>query len=297
MTTAVAVSFVVDAHPKFRLQGLNLIATLLGTGSVPAGCIFAHLVGDHPPAFLDALAAAGVRVVPARPYGAALSPYCNKLVQLRSKALGQAAWVALLDADVALAADLSAVLPGPGVRGKTVDTAAPPLPLLLALLKRAGLPRDAATTPTDFGRGDTLVGNLNGGVCLFGRAALDRVGPYWLKWTHFTLGQADLLGAYAKHADQVGLALALIELKLSPTRLGLDMNYPTHLKKTSYRPEHDIAPAVIHYHDRLDADGLLAPLGLPRVDAAVAGVNAMLRRFHAEFLPRELLEAWRRTRA
>jgi hypothetical protein len=300
VTASLAVSFVVDAQPKFRLQAFNLLATLLGSATVPAGAVHVHLVGDHPTDFVRFLAGLGVAVVPAKPYGAAASPYCNKLVQLRSKALAGAGHVALLDADVAVTGDLSRELPGPGARGKIVDTAAPPLPLLLSLLRAAGLPRDAATAPAGFGPGQTLAANLNGGVTLFDRDTLAAVGPRWLKWTHFSLENARLLGPYAKHADQVGLALALIDLGLPPGHLADRLNFPTHLRPASYRPEHDQDAAILHYHHRLDDDGCLAPLGLPRVDAALARTNALIREFqssHGQAAGLDgLLAAWRRSR-
>jgi hypothetical protein len=293
----VAVSFVVDNHPKFRIQAITLVASLLGSGSLAAESIHVHLVNDQPQSFRDFLTRLGVVQVAAKPYGDPASPYCNKLVQLRSKALTGAAHVVLLDADVVLTTDLSAVLPGPGLRGKIVDTAAPPLPLLRALLRQAGLPRNPATLAAGFGPGQTLAANLNGGVCLFDRPTLDAVGPRWLKWTHFTLERARLLGPYAKHADQVGLALALIELALPPTHLGPEMNFPTHLRPLSYRPEHDVDAAIVHYHNRLDDDGLLGTIGLPRVDAAVARANALLRDFGVRHRQDpgliEALAAWR----
>jgi hypothetical protein len=39
---------------------------------------------------------------------------------------------------------------------------------------------------------------------------------------------------------------------------------------------HDTVPAVIHYHANLDRAGLLRPIGLRRLDAAVAEVNALI---------------------
>lgn len=300
VTASLAISFVVDDQPKFRLQAFNLLATLLGSATVPAEAVHVHLVGEHPPEFIRFLAGLGVAAVPTKPYGAAASPYCNKLTQLRSKALAAADHVALLDADVAVTTDLSRELPGPGARGKIVDTAAPPLPLLRALLRAAGLPRDAATAPAGFGPGQTLAANLNGGVTLLDRETLAAVGPRWLKWTHFTLENARLLGPYAKHADQVGLALALIDLGLPPGHLSDRLNFPTHLRPASYRPQHDLDAAILHYHHRLDDDGLLAPLRLPRVDAAMARANALIREFqasHGRVAGLDgLLAAWRRSR-
>ena len=301
VNAALAVSFVVDDQPKFRLQAFNLLATLLGSATVPAGAVHVHLVGEHPPDFVRFLAELGVVAIPTKPYGAAASPYCNKLTQLRSKALTAADHVALLDADVAVATDLSRELAGPGVRGKIVDTAAPPLPLFRALLRAAGLPRDAATAPAGFGPGETLAANLNGGVTLLDRQSLAAVGPRWLKWTHFSLENARLLGPYAKHADQIGLALALIDLGLPPGHLPDQLNFPTHLRPASYRPEHDQDAALLHYHHRLDDDGLLAPLGLPRVDAAMARANALIRDFQARHGQAAALDsvlgAWRQSRA
>ncbi len=300
MTASLAVSFVVDDQPKFRLQAFNLLATLLGSATVPAQAVHVHLVGGHPQAFLRFLAGLGVVAIPTKPYGAAASPYCNKLTQLRSKALAGADHVALLDADVAVTTDISRELPGPGARGKIVDTAAPPLPLLRALLRTAGLPRDPATAPAGFGPGETLAANFNGGVTLFDRQTLAAVGPRWLKWTHFTLENARLLGPYAKHADQVGLALALIDLGLPPGHLPDRLNFPTHLRPASYRSEHDQDAAILHYHHRLDDDGLLAPLGLPRLDAAMARANALIREFqarHGQAVGLDgLLAGWRQSR-
>jgi hypothetical protein len=299
-TPCLAVSFVVDNQPKFRLQAVNLLATLLGSGTATAQAVHAHLVGEHPQAFVRFLISLGVAVIPSKAYGAAASPFCNKLVQLRSKALAGADHVALLDADVAVTTDLSRELPGTGVRGKIVDTAAPPLPLFRALLRAAGLPRDAATAPAGFGPGETLAANFNGGVTLFDRQSLAAVGPSWLKWTHFSLENARLLGPYAKHADQIGLALALIDLGLPPGHLAVRLNFPTHLRPASYRPEHDQDAALLHYHHRLDDDGCLAPLGLPRVDAAAARANALIRAFrsrHGQDADLDgLLAAWRRSR-
>lgn len=301
VNASLAVSFVVDDQPKFRLQAFNLLATLLGSATVSAEAVHVHLVGDHPPNYVHFLAGLGVVVIPTKPYGAAASPYCNKLTQLRSKALAAADHVALLDADVAVTTNLSRELPGPGVRGKIVDTAAPPLPTFRALLRTAGLPRNAATAPAGFGPGETLAANLNGGVTLLDRQTLAAVGPRWLKWTHFTLENARLLGPYAKHADQVGLALALIDLGLPPGRLPDRLNFPTHLRPASYRPEHDQDAALLHYHHRLDDDGLLTPLGLPRVDDAMARANALIRDFQtcrgqAADLD-GLLAAWRQSRS
>ncbi len=292
----VLVSCLVDAQPKFRLQSLNWIASLLATGTAGPEAICVHLVNDHPGVFHDVLARIGVTVVETAPLGTAASPYCNKLAQLKSRRLREAGHVALFDADVVVARDLSAALAGPGVRAKTADTAVPLLAQLTTLARRAGLPLPLETTPTDFGHGDTARGYCNGGLYLFDGPTFRRLGPYWIKWAGWALARERLLGPSVKHADQVAFLLALLETGQPATLLPLAMNFPTHLKKTTYAPAHDLPPAVIHYHDRLDADGLLIPPGLPRVDAVIATVNARLRAFHKAFVPPLVTRQFRDTR-
>lgn len=291
-----AVSFLVDAAPKFRLQGFTCLGSLLATGTARPGQIVVHLVNDHPDWYRDALARTGVTVCDAAPAGTAASPYCNKLVQMKSRPLQQAATVVLLDADVVVTRNLSAVLPGVGVRAKTADTAVPGLPVLTTLARRAGLLRaPLETVPTDFGHGDTARGYCNGGVYLFDATSFRRLGPYWLKWTGWTLGQETLLGPAIKHADQIGFLLALLDTGLPLHLLPLAMNYPSHLKDTTYAPAHDLTPDIIHYHDRLDADGLLLPRAMPQVSGAIARINALLRAFHETFSPPQLFRQFRDT--
>jgi len=297
MPSSLVVSCLIDAQPRFRLQGVNWIGSLLASGTAAPQALCVHLVNDHPGWYRDLLARLGVTVIEAAPLGTAASPYCNKLAQLKSRPVRDAAHAALLDADVVVTRNLSATFRGAGVRAKTTDTAIPPLALLGRLLRRAGFREPPEAAPTDFGHGDTARGNCNGGVYLCDKAGLDRLAPYWIKWAGWVLGQQGLLGPAVKHADQIGFLLALLETATPVTLLPLSLNFPTHLKKTTYAPVHDIAPDILHYHDRLDDDGLLLPLGLPRIDAAITRVNAALRAFHESLPTRELLRQFRDARS
>lgn len=290
-----AVSFVVDNQPKFRLQSLNCIGSLLATNTVAATDIYAHLVNEHPDFYVKALTEIGVNVIFSTPFGSTASPYCNKLVQLKSKRLFDAAVVTLLDTDVVVTRNLSEIFAPSGLNAKPVDTASPPLPFFKALLRKANIRAEPVLALTEFGHGETIVGNCNGGVYVCDSAALKAIDPYWLQWAHWTLHQGNILQTYLKHADQISFLLALLDRNTQASPLELAYNFPTHLKPTTYRPRHDISPAILHYHDKLDANGLLTPMGLGRVDAVIAGVNALLRDFHREFLPDAILAAYRDT--
>jgi hypothetical protein len=77
------------------------------------------------------------------------------------------------------------------------------------------------------------------------------------------------------HADQLGFGLAMWELGEHVTPLPPAKNFPIHLPLESYDAESG-APAVLHYHDRVGPDGMLLPLGIPRVDERIELVNGVL---------------------
>lgn len=276
---SLVVSCVVDGKPPFYRQCIHWIATLLFSGTVTAEEILVHVVGDLPPAFLELLAVLGVRTVKIRSFASDDSPYCNKLMQLKSKALRAYERIVLMDTDMAVVDDLREAVGGHGLAAKVVDTSSPPLPVLQSVVRQARLAGEPATVPSDFGIGATLRGNCNGGLYVLSRDVLGELGPLWLKWAYWLLDHKRLLGAYVKHTDQIGFCLALLELGRAPELLDLSMNYPTHLKPTTYAGRHDVAPRVLHYHGHVTPAGLLRPIGLPKVDAAIARANATIAQF------------------
>ena len=57
--------------------------------------------------------------------------------------------------------------------------------------------------------------------------------------------------------------------------LPLALNFPTNLPVPGLA-DHDVDPAVIHYHGNLDSAGRLNPIGLPKVDSAIAATNSLM---------------------
>jgi hypothetical protein len=66
--------------------------------------------------------------------------------------------------------------------------------------------------------------------------------------------------------EEMGIAVDLLPLAL---------NFPTNLPVRGLA-NHDVDPAVIHYHGNLDSAGRLNPIGLPKVDAAIVATNALM---------------------
>jgi len=274
-------SCVVDAKPHYYRQCLHWLATLLASGSATPDMLCVHTLGGIPAAFEALLGRLGVRRIPIAAFPSPDSPYCNKLMQLKSRALAEYDTIVLLDTDMAFAADIRPILRETRLAAKIVDTSSPPLTLLDRLLRASGLSRKPTCIPSDFGRGETYAGNCNGGLYAFSREALRELAPYWLKWAYWTLEQKRLLGDYIKHTDQIGFCFALLETGMSVEQLDITMNFPTHLKPATYAGRQFEKPSVLHYHGNTDPSGLLRPIGLPAVDAAIATVNAAIEDFDA----------------
>ena len=105
------------------------------------------------------------------------------------------------------------------------------------------------------------------------RAFLARLAPIWLRWARWCVEHKALFDVFAMHIDQVSLALAAKEMEINIEPLHRLYNMPTHFK---VRPDADVDAKVLHYHWQLDSQLLLRPVGLPRVDTAIARVNQCL---------------------
>jgi len=169
---------------------------------------------------------------------------------------------------------------------KTVDTSSPPIDILLQLLKRSKINREPKIVSSDFGVGGTFLGNCNGGVYVIPREKLRKLAPIWLKWAYWMLDQKKILGNYIKHTDQISFCFALLELNMDIELLNLEMNFPTHLKSTTYCDLHGISPKILHYHANASSFGLLQPIGRETVDSAIAKANASIKSFQSRLPPR-----------
>ena len=279
-------SCVMDAKPKYIAQTRVLVETLLGFAGCDASDIVVHAVGGadaETQAFLDRR---GVRVVPVNEFDPRHA-YANKLAQLSSAALQEADYVVLCDTDLAFCGDISDAVGDGAIRAKPVDYANFTVEDWQRIVSAANLPMPPLTVSTH-DRQPTLVNYCNTGMLIVERTLLSRLAAAWPRWNTFLLDNPELLGRFARHdagngrvihhplTDQVSLALALTEMGISIDPLRAEYNMPTHVQQD----QHDVhaTPRVLHYHDRIDAEGCLTATGVTAIDAKIADVNALLRR-------------------
>jgi hypothetical protein len=178
----------------------------------------------------------------------------------------------LLDCDIAFAAPLDlAVVCRNGLCGRIVGYPNPPMDVWAEILLACGL-TSAATVRTAFDpAGLTPCENLNGGVLSFPTALLMRLMPRWNAWADWVVAHSGLLGSFAYYTDQISLALALMEMRLSPCPLPLEYNLAWGAPESLLS---DLAEVVLlHYHDSA-AGGRLLYTGRS-LDAVIRRINTL----------------------
>jgi len=282
------------SDPKFRMQLLNLIATLLGTGTAQADEVVVHLVRHHDTRFIDCLRELGVKVAFAEPYGDPRALGCNRIAQLDTPELQEADFVVMLDTDLAFTRNVRKVFAVPGISAKPVDLPNPPLDTLNSLLRESGINCEPAIVKCTFDSAETFSTNCNGGVLVFDRVHFRQISAGWKKWAAWVLRQEAIVGWYVRHAVQISLCLAMLEEGIEVTHLDVGINFATHLDPACYLPEHNIAPVIIHYHWKMDSQGLIERIGLSEVDRAVGTANSIIQDFRSKVPNGSVLEEFRR---
>jgi 2-polyprenyl-3-methyl-5-hydroxy-6-metoxy-1,4-benzoquinol methylase len=272
----IAISCVIDDSPTFLMQGWNWLCSLHHLGASERADIYIHYLAQIDPARLRTFESLGARLVPVEPYGEGVARYCNKVRQLGSAALRGYDHVILSDADVVFASCPTQYARGSAIRAKQVDMANPPEDIWRALLDEAGIGDRVSEVPLELQPGlQTFSTNFNGGFYVIPALAWEELRTGWDRWARFCLDRAELLGAFAHHADQLGFGLAILAAGLESEPLGLEANFPLHLRGVHA----GLAPrplASIHFHHELDGHGLLVPGAVPWIADQVRAVNASL---------------------
>jgi hypothetical protein len=273
---AVYYSCVVDSDPKFVYQLWIWITTLAAQG-VRSSDLFVHIVRrEGAQTALEAyLQSRGIAYRYIEPFGD--GRFCNKLEQLCTPALLEREFAVLSDLDQAFLTDLRPWIGRGTICAKEVDYANPRVEALEALYRHAGFTRFPDRKRCTFDADETFVTNCNGGIYIFRTAVFERLLPRWRHWVHWVLRQHDILGEKILHVSQISLSLALWELGEPVVPLPRIANFPTHVPPELYDRHSDV-PLVLHYHDRIEPDGRLSPVGVPIVDRSIDEVNALLAR-------------------
>ena len=275
------------------MQTLNLISTLIASGSARPSEIVVHIAGDRNDGFVAALRKLEVALQRVDRFGDGDAAYCNKLQQIPALQLRGCDIVVLCDTDVAFAADIRPWLLPDAVRARVVDLPNPPLENLERLYRRTGITALPKLVPTAFAPAMTFETNCNGGLYVIPARWLDSLGAAWRRWSQEALSDREILGPFRKHADQIGFCLAMLALGLPFKPLPASLNFPTHLPSEVLVPRDDVDPLILHYHWRTDPSGFLLPCGAPRVDAVISRINDTLREFRQRHFVSEVFWDYR----
>ena len=273
-------SMVLDDVPAHPYQVENLLLTLQACGAAPREALVVQCTERVDASVKDKLAGSGYTVVVIEPY--LDGKYCNKIVQLdhfASLEKDGLEGVFLFDSDTVVLSPLD-VPDRERIWGKIVDHRNPPLSTLKSVFSAAGLalPR---IVPCDWDAGDTIDTNFNGGLIYIPMRVLGDLRTAWRRWAELLFDHAELFPepSQGDHVDQVSFAMALASEGFSYGHLPANWNYPCHEERpTPLSFDRSQQIRVIHYHQCLDAFGLIAPsVSNDAVCEAAAGrVNAVI---------------------
>ncbi|WNH11619.1 hypothetical protein [Thalassobellus suaedae] len=268
MHKRIAFSCVLDYSPLMATQAYIWLVNLISIGVKPE-TIFIHIVGNVPQEFLEYLNTKQVNIIKKTSFDAR-NKYCNKLVQLKTfEQLDGYDYVFLMDCDTAVVS-LDGLVFKKDVYAKVVDFPNPPLNILERIFSEHNYSVNQAVTTFPLKEEQlTDWNNCNGGLYIISKTFLKTLKPAWERYALWCIEHADLFGEkYDKHADQVGFTLAMASLGKKTTHLGVEWNYPIHVKTNL-----NVSPKIIHFHVAIDTQIKLKKIGLYNVDNVIDIVN------------------------
>ncbi|MBI2955195.1 MAG: hypothetical protein HYY30_12830 [Chloroflexi bacterium] len=273
---SVVYSCIVDRHPRFAYSAVLWAASLISYAGQEPGGILVQLVEGCDPSYRRAIESLGVRTEYVKAFDSR-HPLANRLRLLESEALRVPDYVVLCDCDLAFCSSIAPWVAGDTVRAKIVDCANLSLEHWRRLFAAAGFAPPSTTTTGTVDRCVTLPDYCNGGLMILPRALVPRLADVWPKWDRWLLDRPELVHPFEFHTYQVAFTLSCRELGLTIDHLPSELNCPTHLSPSAVDESLEAPPLVLHYHSRLDTDGLLLPMGLPLVDPQIAKINQLVR--------------------
>jgi hypothetical protein len=199
------------------------------------------------------------------------NPFANKLQWFAEAARTDARMFLLVDCDTLIVRDpLPLIEPGL-FQAKIADLPTVAPDAFERVFSHFGLPLPPSRYATTFGA-EPILRYCNSGVLAISPEVAEKFIPVWRDYNTRILSVLPLLGPGAKHANQASLALAFAACQVPFQEAPLALNFPLHLAGFPTPPIMlTTDPAILHYHDRMDADGFLHaspyPLAQKRIEA------------------------------
>lgn len=273
----VVLGCVADNQPKYLAQALRLVQSVRWFGGTLANVDFILcVIDDITPVSREAFERYGVAVRVVRQFHHA-NPFPNKLRLLELPELDAYGTTVLLDCDTIMVQDVLPLLT-PGV----------------LQARMAGYPTVATRTfrklfdhfkmtmpPEDFRcsvSGDPTIWYRNDGVVILPSHLRKDFFPVWRTFAMDLCGDAGLLKAVQNFCTQAALTLAYFKHPIPFSALPLEANCPIPGDREALDDAvMACAPAIIHYHHRVDGDGYILANSNHLAGRRIADFNDRLR--------------------
>jgi hypothetical protein len=295
----VRVGCVVDAAPRFGVQALTLLRSLRWFGGRLADApVLICAVGELPAETSRAFADLGADVRQVAPFVAG-NPSANRLhwfdvASSLTETPDDEFWL-LLDCDTFIARDPFELLRPEVVQAKIEGVPSVTLAAFARLFATFGLPLPPADR-INARTGTATIPYYNAGVLAGPSAALRRLAAPWAEFNRALAAHPERVAPCEKHLHQAALSLALAATGLPIADAPDEFNY--QLNVTHLTPSLDFLardPAIVHYHDHVDAHGrVLAspfPLAQWRIDRLNGRLDAVESTAESGARPRERIHS------
>ena len=284
---------VLDVHPRFYLEALRWYASATEIAGIDPHDLRVKIVGQPRADVADFLRERGVCVQAVEEFDTRSLGYTNKISGALRLCRERFDGVAVLgDADLLICEDpRSIALPADSVGMNPVDHERPSMAVLRSVFAAAKLPEPPPVDLPLLPGAQTLTGNGNGGLYVVPAGILPALAQAWARWARWLLDRPELLGLWASHVDQVGMALAVASEGIGVVRLGTRWNAPIHFPELADAQTEP--PAIIHYHQRLDEFAQVKGVGIGFVDTVVDRANAASAKVWQQSFPSETFWNWR----
>jgi hypothetical protein len=217
-------SCIIDLDPKFATQALVWAASLLTYGGQQPDSLVVHTIDESPGRFQEILNCWMVqtRILPRFD---ARHPSSNKLAQLESEALQSADYVVLCNCDIAFCGDISPLIAGDAIRGRTASFAGLTIARWQKIFQLAGLPLPHSRRRALLTGKETLPTYCNGRLYIIPQGLFQKLRYTWPHWHRWLLDRSDELRRFMSFADQISFAMSCEALRLTINPLPLELNF------------------------------------------------------------------------
>lgn len=265
-------SCVLDSSPLIAIQSYIWLQNLLANGFSPK-IIYIHIVGSIAREYESYLQEIGINIIKCEAFDDR-NKFCNKLIQLQTfENIKDYDYVFLMDCDTAVLS-LEGLKLNENIYAKIVDFPNPPLEILKEIFNINGFTIEESKSSFSLNNDNiTDWNNCNGGVYIIHRDFLPVLAPKWKEYAIKCINERETFSpGYAKHADQVGFALAMASLNKKVSHLDINWNFPIHVETKGL----DVDAKILHFHDRINDQIKLLFTSNEIINLKITHVNSII---------------------